>query len=470
MLVGTVLLFGCGANGGGSTGEMPTTLELSSDVHVFRADLSGWTPDNGRWYSYQVSDTACDAGFGFPANSVSPASCLRWLTPGSGASGQWVVSDGPWWTDANHMQMPGGDGFGFVNVLAFTQLPAGFRSPANLDDTLLSFTARIDDHFSTLVTDSREGRRKGHIYLWFQTYARPVSPCTPDPAIGENCTRQSDYILTGGWDPAYEIDRIPPGEEHRFNFRLEASEPQNWTCLGRGVNVKYDCMGLEQALTNVAYVGFVVGPAAPCPTLTQPDGGQQCDSARMDAAPQDYLNLGRFEFRDYAIRKMRPRATLAHRIDFAETGKAGYTDGWDAPRYAPAVRFAAGSGLQVPVRADTDAFRLGLALATGTIALEDAGYQIYISSADSTPLQVGKHLVVMAPGASGKYDKAAVFWPIKDDDTVGFYFEDGHLLVLKNDEVVYQADSPCTAAADCVLYPFIARHGGNGAAPAVYSY
>ena len=154
----TLLLAGCG-----SGDVTPEQQPIAPHVQVYRADLGGWAPNNGRWYSYVQSDNTCASGVGFPISWVSLAACFEWLTPNAGASGQWISSAGPWWIDPNHMVLPGGTGFGFINVLAFSQLPAGFRSGASLDETVVSFTARIDEHFSTVSADSREGRRKGHV-------------------------------------------------------------------------------------------------------------------------------------------------------------------------------------------------------------------------------------------------------------------------------------------------------------------
>lgn len=468
MLAAMVMVMsGCG----GGSASAPTTLALSSEVHVFKGDLGGWTPDNGRWYNYVLSDALCPSGYGFPISSISGASCFEWLTPGSGAGGDWITSTGPWWIDQNHMMLPGGDGFGFINVLAFTQLPAGFRSPASLDDTVVSFTARIDERFSTVEAPSREGRRQGHVYLWFQTFARPISPCTPDPSIGEDCTRQSDYILTGGWDPAYEIDRMAPGVARNFKFTLKASEPENWTCLGRGANVKYDCMGLEQALKNVAVVGLVIGPATSCPT-TLIDGVELCDTQRIATSPKDYLNLGRFDLRGFAIVKARARATMGARIAFANSppDRALPAEGWSAIRYADATPFGIGSGLQMPIKASTGAVRLGLAHAPDADKLEEAGYQIYLSPAGTDPGQTKNVLLIVSRNEDGRYDKVLSFWPYQAGDTVGFYFEAGKLLFLKNDEVVFQVASLCSNSLACMLHPFVSSYGGPGELPPVYRY
>lgn len=467
----SVLLIGCD---GASRGAEPLaeTLALSPAVHVFKADLGGWAPNNGRWYSYVQSTGTCTSGQGFPISQISLPACFEWLSPSSGAAGNWVSSTGPWWIDPNHMHLPGGSGFGFINVLAFTPLPAGFRSGASLDNTVVSFTARIDAAFSTVTADSREGRRKGHVYLWFQTYARPISPCTPDPAIGEDCTRQSDYILTGNWDPAYEIDRITPGQAVDFSFALKASETERWTCLGRGFNVKYDCIGIEHALRSVAIVGFIIGPTTSCPTVIQPNGLPLCDAQRMAAAPGDYLNVGRFDVRAFAIRKAAARASSASRLAFSDRpiGSVTAQDGWSTPRYAAATQFAPGSGLHLIIDDLPGAVRLGVSHAEGTQRLDEAGYQIYISPAGTDPGQLDNVIYAVSRDDSGVFSKVQSFWPYQVGDTVGLYLDDGSLHFLKNDEVIFQVPSPCTDAVTCVLFPFISIFGGYPDSTRVYVY
>ena len=146
----------------GATGHW-AARSIDATVYVFNADLGGWRPNNGRWYSYQQSSAPCATGVGFETNRFSPASCFSWLTDAEGAKAQWVTSTGPWWIDPNHMMRLGGNGFGFINVLAFSQIPAALQSTANLDDSTVSFTARVDPAFSTVEADSAAGRRKAQI-------------------------------------------------------------------------------------------------------------------------------------------------------------------------------------------------------------------------------------------------------------------------------------------------------------------
>ncbi len=470
VLVSIGIVLGVAGCGGGKSA--PETQTLSPDVYVYKADLGGWASNSGRWYNYVQSDADCSSGVGFPISWVSPASCFQFLTPHAGASGNWVTSTGPWWIDTNHMALPGGTGYGFINVLAFTPLPAGFRSPANLDDTALTFTARIDSQFSTVMADSREGRQQGHVYLWFQTSARPISPCTPDPQIGEDCTRQSNYVLTGNGQPGYGIDRISPGVATDFAFSLKASETDRWTCLGRGFNVKYDCMGVEEALRNVAVLGFVIAPVAGCPTLRNANGLELCDLERIAQSPSEYFNLGKFEVRSLTVRKNKARATAATRLAFVARALevTEVPPRWSSPQYAEATKFVTGGGLQMSVPKPLGAMRLGLGVQSDPRNLEEAGYQIYLSPAGTDPGQTENIMMVVGRGTSGLYDVNLSFWPFLAGDTVGFYFENGVLHFLKNDEVFYQVPSPCGNADVCTLHPFLSTADGYDAPLSVFKY
>ena len=111
---------------------------------------------------------------------------------------------------------------------------------------------------------SREGLRRSHIYLWVQDAPRPIDSCVPDPSIGENCTRQSNYILTARDDPMLQFDRENNAGANRVKL-AEYSETE-WTCLGRGRNVKYDCMPVADVLKNVYAIGFIAAPVRACIT------------------------------------------------------------------------------------------------------------------------------------------------------------------------------------------------------------
>ena len=75
----------------------------------------------------------------------------------------------------------------------------------------------------------------------------------------------------------------------------------------------------------------------------------------------------------------------------------------------------------------------------------------------------------MGGGANGRYDNIMTVGSYKDGDTVGFYFDQGALVFLKNDEIIYQAPSPCGADA-CTMAPFVASYGQRPGAPAIYAY
>ncbi|MFN0183119.1 MAG: hypothetical protein ACKVQR_04790 [Aquabacterium sp.] len=455
--------------GGGGGGEESRAVPLSPQVQVFDADKSGWLPNNGRWYNYVQSEAPCLSGEGFPNNPISPASCFQWLTSEAGPQGAWIRSTGPWWIDPNHMQKPGGNGFGFVHVLAFTQLPAAVYSPASLDETVVEFSARIDAAFATLEADSLAGRRKGHVYFWFQTWPREVEGCTPNPETGENCTRQSDYILTGEFSPDYEIDRMTPGQEKRYRFRLSALDAAKWTCLGAGVNLKYDCEPLSSAIRNVAVVGFIIAPVPRCPYVTLPDESELCNLAEIARQPGAYLNLGTFEFRDFSITKALVRASEAFPLNISlPTQAAG--PGWSRLYLGEARRYDAGNGLHIPITGPVVATRLGLTRSSAPADAESAGLHVYLLPAGFEPGQTENLLLVAGPTDDGRFERLYGFGSYKVGDTIGFLVDGPQLLVLKNDELIFQTSSPCVGQSTCILRPFVSTYGVPAGAPRILTY
>jgi hypothetical protein len=476
-------LVACGGSSGGSdavsppdsaepvvdaaSATAPDVVSLSTRVRVFDADLGRWQAPGGRWYSYQQSDADCASGIGFPTTYLSPASCFVWLTEEAGAQGQWVGSTGPWWIDPNHMTLPGGTGLGFINVLAFTKLPAALEAPADLDDTTVTFEARVSSNFATVVADSAAGRQKGHVHLWFQTAPRAVDNCTPDPQTGEDCTRQSDYILTGGWSDAYAIDLLAGTGGKALTFRLSVADRANWTCLGRGLNVKYDCQDFAEALRNVVSVGFVIAPVASCPTIADAAGDPSCDRARVAANPGAYFNQGRFEHRGFKVTRNRARADTARRIAALTQATVSPADGWSPLRYAARSTFGAGSGLQISLGNATPYTRIGLASTAGATTFETVGPQLYVVPSSGPS---GKALLVVTRSDSGAYDHISSTHSYTDGDTAGLHLDNGRLLFLRNGEVIYTAPSPCGDAAACELTPFSSTLPASQPAPDIYRY
>ena len=476
-------LAACGGGSGGSDADnppdsaspvvdaasatAPDVVPLSTRVQLFDADLGRWQAPGGRWYSYQQSDAACASGIGFPTTYLSPASCFVWLTAEAGAQGQWVGSTGPWWIDPNHMALPGGTGLGFINVLAFVRLPAALEAPADLDDTTVAFEARVSNDFAIVVADSAAGRLKGHVHLWFQTAPRAVGNCTPDPQTGEDCTRQSDYILTGGWSDAYAIDLIAGTAGRMLTFRLSVADRANWTCLGRGLNVKYDCQDFGEALRNVVSVGFVIAPVAPCPTIANATGDPSCDRARVATNPGAYFNQGRFEHRAFKVTRNRIRPATARRKAAIAQAATPPADGWSPLRYAARTSFGAGSGVQISLDNATPYTRIGLAITVGATTFEIAGPQLYAVPSSSPN---GNVLLVVTRSVGGAYDHIASTHSYTDGDTAGLHLDNGRLLFLRNGEVIYTAPSPCGDAASCELTPFRSTLPASVPQPAIYIY
>lgn len=467
----SLVVVACGG-GGSAEPPPPETITLAAEIKVFDADLGGWAYNTGRWYNYVISDGPCDSGIALPASLFSPASCFAWLTSDAGANDDWVTSTGPWWIDPNHMKLPDGTGFGFINVLAFVQLPAAVRAPANLDGSRVSFDARIDSSFSTVAADSRDGTLKGHVYFWFQTAPRAISPCTPDISIAEDCTRQSDFILVGDGSENYEIDSIPANEVRRFSFPISAADATQWKCLSRGGSVKYDCIDFSEAVKTASVAGFVIAPTSPCPTMINAANRLVCDTAAMFQDPASYLNTGTFEVKSFAITKEKRRTTTATRVGLPPTATVTteLPFGWSRPSYGAARNFTVGSGLTFLVDSQLGPLRVGVASSTDAAHLDDTGYQLYISPKGTDDGQLVDNLMVVTKDESGKFDRVQVVGRYNAGDTLGVYFEQDAIVFLRNDEVIMQAPTPCSPSTDCVLYPFQATYGPPLGFPRVFVY
>ena len=73
-----------------------------------------------RLYSYQQKPTECATrpSSHFSNGRVSPAACFVWLPENEAG---YFVSKGPWWVDPNHEMLADGNGYGHVNVIAFSR-------------------------------------------------------------------------------------------------------------------------------------------------------------------------------------------------------------------------------------------------------------------------------------------------------------------------------------------------------------
>lgn len=469
----SLLATGCGggaAPSGGETFAEPASITLSGSLNAFDSTTGRWRANNGRWYTYRQSREPCDTEFGgFPNNPVSPPSCFAWLSAEGGPGTGWVTAQGPWWVDPNHRQLPGGDGYGFVHVVAAAQIPAALFAPLDVVDTSVSFTIRRSASFSTVMASSRDGLRKGHVYLWFQTRARPVSGCSPDPTVGENCTRQSNYILTGRYDPKFELDSIAGAEVKDLSFMLSADDPTLWTCLGRGENAKYDCLPIDEALRSVAFIGLVLAPVAPCPALTAANGAQTCDLARIDADPTRYFATGTIELKDLKIRYPGRRDTEAKLLSFPSAPPA---DRWTSPLPSASHVFGPGSGLYLPrpISGGTmRAMRIGLSTQTSPATLEGAGLQLYLITAGSEPGMTEDQIRFVRRSDDGRYDTVLFIAPFGPQDSLSLHLHRDRLILLRNDAALHSEPSPCPATGECLLTPFISLYGPTTPAP-VYRY
>ena len=467
------LVTGCGSGGAASSGVIPNepaSIMLAETLSAFDSTTGRWRANNGRWYTYRQSREPCETEFGgFPNNPVSPPSCFAWLSGEGGPGTGWVTAQGPWWVDPNHRQLPGGDGYGFVHVVAFTQIPAAALGPLDLTGTSVSFTIRRSATFSTVMAASRDGLRKGHVYLWFETRARPITGCRPDPTIGENCTRQSNYILTGRYDPKYELDSIADTEAKDLSFMLSADDPSLWTCLGRGENVKYDCLPIDEALRSVATIGLLLAPVAPCPALTAANGVKSCDLPRIDADPRRYFATGNIEIKDLKIRYPGRRDTEARLLQFPLVTP---TDGWTSPLPSASHVFGPGSGLYLPIpiaSGTMGAMRIGLSTEASPATLESAGLQLFLITAGTEPGMTEDQIRIVRRSDDGRYNTVLGIAPFGPQDSFSLHLHRDRLVFLRNDAALHSEPSPCPAIGDCVLTPFISLIGQTAPVP-VYRY
>ena len=119
----------------------------SAEVFLYDAGLAGRIANKGRWYNYIQSEEPCLSGIGFPLSSISPASCFNWLTDQGGPRENWIESVGPWWIDPNHHQGTELNGFGYINVLGFSQIPGALNSSVNMQNSVVRFSARKSSDF-----------------------------------------------------------------------------------------------------------------------------------------------------------------------------------------------------------------------------------------------------------------------------------------------------------------------------------
>jgi hypothetical protein len=467
-LWGAVLASGCGGEQGNAP-DMPGAAELTlpAVVHMFESSGGPWVGNNGRWYSYQQSDTPCTSFTGFSDNPYSPASCFTWLTDGAGARGNWVSSQGPWWVDPNHAQVGKGDGFGFIHVLAFTQLPAAWQGPIVLDGTTVRFRTRISSNWQRPVAPSRAGARPARAYLWFQTYPRHVPDCLPDPTIGENCTRQSDFIFTDDWRPEAALDQTSDSAGQAFEIPIRAADAPRWTCLGAGRNVKYDCMPFEQAVEQVAVIGVILAPVNSCQFLAGVDQDAPCDRAAL-ARESGFFNPGRFELRDFTISIDKPRATQARRLTLASRLESAPVPQATSSRHVNSVGLEEGSGVHLVVAPDLGAMRVGLTRSTDAAPAEVLGPQLLLAGQDRGSDSADPNLQFRLPKDSSGNERQIPLAYYKAGDRLGLESWRQWILYTKNDEVIHMIPSPCRGMELCRLNVYITKESEDGTPISVY--
>ncbi len=260
------------------------------DAWVYKESISALARAQNQWRYYPVSSNLVVCESLYTVGSNSREGCVaRYLSqpwaPGVSPAGS-LESRSPWWVDSNHNHVstsPGQTGLGFINVIAQITPIQTNQAPLDLSGATVSFNAKKDALFDPLTATIRGSKsRKGHLYFWFQTASRALTGCTPNPEIGEDCTRQSDYILSdieadpsGGSDTPYQVDSwLTPDVWRHLSYQFTPFA--KWTCLGRGENVKYECAPIADALKNVTDFGFIVAPVCTAPLPTTPNPVYLC--------------------------------------------------------------------------------------------------------------------------------------------------------------------------------------------------
>ncbi|MDA7701837.1 hypothetical protein N9A69_01435 [Gammaproteobacteria bacterium] len=423
-------------DGATGTDEINISVVPSSEILLYKSGLGGRLGNKGRWYNYIQSERPCESGIGFPISSISPASCFNWLSDEAWTDDDWISSTGPWWIDPNHHQGTELNGFGYINVLGFAQVPGALTAPINMQKSRVDFTARLSNDFSTIYANSSLGYTKSQIYLWFQTAARELDNCSPNPQIGENCTRQSDYIMT-----INPIDDLLNEDQENVSFSILGENSNDWTCLGAGTNVKYECENFQTAIQKVDTIGFIAGPVSTCPTDTQ------TGKCNLNIDPKDFYNIGTFEFKSFLIASEFVRSNILDEVVFSQVSEQEPAEGWKAIKYGKSALFKPGSGIHAYVGNTSGYIRLGLTSNNQNYMFSDIGFQIYLSEGA---------MLVVEMGDSGQFNKILSVSRYKPNDTVGLYMSDDKMLILRNDEIVYSTDLPCNS---CSLYPFISTLG-----------
>ncbi|MDA9101477.1 hypothetical protein N9K03_00270 [bacterium] len=414
-------------------------LELNDkyDVYIYDSTKGKRSGNLGKWYSYIQSDSPCPTIYGgFPTNSISPASCFFWLTDNNVENLDYVRSKGPWWIDPNHKSGTNLNGYGYVNVIAFSQIPLRQNSSVNIKDSKVEFSAKLSENFQTIFAESRDGVRESHIYLWIESAPRKIENCIENPQIGENCTRQSDYILT-----EFPIDKyIYQNDNSSFSINLSDYNSLDWTCLGAGDNVKYDCMGIESALENVYTIGFLAAPVQSCKL----DGNEnKCD---LNVNILDHYITGEFMFKDFKVKKKYGLSSFGSEINFQiPSTNIRPSDGWSTLEFSNPMNFENYSGIRLEI-SNSNYLRFGLTTNNKSEKFEDLDFEIYISPESD---QCGRIYGVLN-------DKIINLSNYCLGDRIELFLENGNFVLNKNSELIYITNQNCI---DCSLYAFKSNLG-----------
>jgi len=233
--------------------------------------------------------------------------------------------------------------------------------------------------------------------------------------------------------------------------------------------VKYDCLPIDEALRSVGFIGLVLAPVAPCPTLTATNGAQTCDLARIDADPTRHFAIGTIELKGLKISYPGRRDTEARLLSFPSTPP---TDRWTSPLPSASQVFGPGSGLYLPrpiAGGTARAMRIGLSTEASPATLESAGLQLYLITAGSEPDIAEDQIRVVRRSDDGRYDTALFIAPFGPQDSFSLHLHRDRLVFLRNDAALHSEPSPCPETGNCVLTPFISMYGATAPVP-VYRY
>ncbi len=334
-------------------------------------------------------------------------------------------------------------------MLTFSQIPSRIHSNIDLSDSTLEFTGRVSDDFKTITANSREGFKKSHIYLWFESAPRIIENCVEDPTIGENCTRQSDYILTD-----IPIDKyLASNNEFNFSIDLNSFDESKWTCLGAGDNVKYDCMGLAEALKNAYTIGFLAAPVKSCKL----DSENKCD---LTVDPSDYYNVGSFEFKNFKIRKKYSLPSEGNVVKFnPPNNTASPASGWSPIKFSNSKKYINYSGIKFTINNNIGHFRTGLTSSNLNNKFEDIEFHLYLSSEGT--------IFCVINDSDNNFNKIIRISNYNIGDEISLYLEDNNIYVTKNFEIIYNIKQNSNSSE---LFTFVSKLGNDSVFPEIYSF